>query len=234
MKSFLAAIGFLTIIPVAKREINKKTVAFFPVAGFFLGAVIYFFNFLFKKIFTQDITNAFLILVYTLLTGGLHLDGLADTFDAILGSNGDKEKFFEILDDSRIGTTGTLALIFSIGLKYLLLTESSLLIFPVVSRWGMIFSMCISKPARDNGLGSLFIKNTDFAVFIFSTLFTILLTFLILQWKGVMLVLISGVFVCFLTFYWTKKIGGVTGDILGTINEMSEILCLVLLKVLLM
>ncbi|MFN3966956.1 MAG: adenosylcobinamide-GDP ribazoletransferase [Endomicrobiia bacterium] len=230
MKSLISAIGFLTIIPVGNKEINKKTVAFFPVCGLFLGVLIYFFNFFLQKIFPQNITNAFILLIYTILTGGLHLDGLADTFDAISGARGDKKRFFEILDDSNIGTAGTIALIFSVVLKFLLLTENALLIFPLLSRWGMVFSMFISKPAKDDGLGSLFIKNTTFGSFMFSTIFTILATFLFLKWNGVIFILILATFVSLMSFYFTKKIGGVTGDILGAINELSEVLCLVLIN----
>jgi len=234
MKSFLSSIKFLTIIPAPGKEVGKNTVAFFPAAGIFLGAIIYILNFFLKKIFPQTITNAFILLVYTILTGGLHLDGLADTFDAISGSKGDRKKFFEILDDSRIGTSGTIALIFSIMLKFLLLTEKSLLIFPVVSRWSIVFSMFISKPAKEDGLGSLFIRNTNFGMFLFSTVFSVAITFLFLHWKGVIaLFLVTSIVVSIIVVFFTKKIGGITGDILGAINEISEILCLILLKIIL-
>ena len=232
MKSFLSSIKFLTIIPAPGKEVGKNTVAFFPAAGIFLGAIIYILNFFLKKIFPQTITNAFILLVYTILTGGLHLDGLADTFDAISGSKGDRKKFFEILDDSRIGTSGTIALIFSIMLKFLLLTEKSLLIFPVVSRWSIVFSMFISKPAKEDGLGSLFIRNTNFGMFLFSTIFSVAIASLFLHWKGVIaLFLVTSIVASIIVVFFTKKIGGITGDILGAINEISEILCLILLKI---
>src|SRR3989338_5804758 len=126
MSSFLFALQFLTIIPVNIRHIDEKrsakAVIFFPLVGLFLGLILAAVNnlLLFFK-FEGLLINTILVISLAILTGGLHLDGLADTFDALL-SRKNKEQMLEIMRDSHIGAMGVLSLISVILLKISLLS----------------------------------------------------------------------------------------------------------------
>jgi hypothetical protein len=114
MKRMLLAFQFLTIIPVKdtgevpEQRIGSST-ALFPVVGFFEGALMAVFAGLFLKVFPTELTNGLLILLMIIINGGLHLDGLADTFDAI-ASRGDKEKKLAIMKESAVGPIGVISI----------------------------------------------------------------------------------------------------------------------------
>jgi adenosylcobinamide-GDP ribazoletransferase len=122
------------------------------------------------QVFHPDLVTGLILLVYVLSNGGFHLDGLADTFDAIAAKsegtlNADKQKRLSILKDAATGPIGVTAIVFSLGLKYLSLNNlthfspfayySSLLLFGNL-KWTMVISF-YGKPAED-GLGCIFIN----------------------------------------------------------------------------
>ena len=113
MKGFLLLMSFMTRLYVPKVEYDElklgKAMKYFPFVGFIIGIFLYFTALLFFR-FTYSINLAiiFVILIEIILTGGIHLDGLADTFDGIF-SYRSKQKMLEIMKDSRIGTNGVLA-----------------------------------------------------------------------------------------------------------------------------
>jgi adenosylcobinamide-GDP ribazoletransferase len=119
---FLNAIGFLTIIKIPEKFYNKqqeypKVLVYFPVTGFLIGllsSIVFFsFNFIFPLILTIIIMVFFEIVI----TGGIHIDGIADTADGIFSGEKDRKKIFEIMKKGDVGVFGVLAIIFSVGFK---------------------------------------------------------------------------------------------------------------------
>jgi cobalamin synthase len=119
---FLNAIGFLTIIRIPQRFYIKhkeypKVLVYFPVVGLLIGilnSVVFFsFNFIFPVILTIIIMVGFEIVI----TGGIHIDGIADTVDGIFSGEKDRKKIFEIMKKGDVGVFGVLAITFSVGLK---------------------------------------------------------------------------------------------------------------------
>ncbi len=101
MKRLLFSFQFLTIIPLrVKEHISEEEIgispAFFPLVGVFQGGLLVISAILLRKVFSLELTNGLLILLLVLINGGFHLDGLADTFDAI-AARGDKEKKLSIM-----------------------------------------------------------------------------------------------------------------------------------------
>ena len=254
MKSFLIALQFLTILPVKhKMTVHKTDIAksssFFVAVGLLQGMLLIASDYMAGRVFHPDLVTGIVLLVYVVSSGGFHLDGLADTFDAIAAkSEGnpdvDKQKRLSVLKDPSTGPAGVTAILFSLGLKYLSLNSltnflpftyySSLLLLPVIPKWTMVISMYHGKRARDNGLGSLFIGQIGLTKVALSTMILSLL-FVALQfffsdyipdrqYMFYAVLLITMYFLCrvWIQFFHTK-FGGLTGDMLGAVSEMTEI-----------
>lgn len=269
MKRFLIALQFLTIVPVKIRgDISEDDIAgssiFFPVVGAFQGLVILVLAVIVRHVFyrsmscevTANIISISLLLTLIITNKGLHLDGLADTFDALgVSSTGnetvDREKKLSAMKDSRIGSIGAIGIVFMILIKFVLLNALFLtgpwgtvylLLFmmPVLSKWAMVPALYHGTSARQDGIGRIFIEHITLTQLIFSTALsmglagTALYTYLILN-DGllnrltlfcVLFLLLYELSVMSVRFF-KKRFGGVTGDTLGAISELSEVVFLV-------
>jgi len=234
MKSMVAAIQFLTIFrPRKKIRLNENSLSgsllYFPFVGLLIGGFLVGANFLLSKQFSHSLVNLFIILLLVILTGALHLDGLADTLDAFYAGK-NREDILRIMEDSRIGTMGAIGLIIVILLKFVLLEGipeaikyKVLLLMPLSSRWGVVVSSSLSQAAKTEGLGKVFCKSASLKEWLGATLFTLIVAFLILKVQS--FIFISAIFLItlILTRYINRKIGGMTGDTLGAIIELTEV-----------
>lgn len=233
MKSFLIALQFLTIILVRLKHVDEKKIAdstaYFPLVGLLLGLILTgadrFLSFLG---FEQFFISVILVVLLIILTGGIHLDGLADTADAFLSMK-NKEETLRIMRDSRIGVMGVLSLISVILLKIAFLSclgaqlkISMLLLMCILSRWAMVFSMFLFPYARVEGKAKDFIRGTDLKLFIFSSVITLFCVVKLCGIQGLALSLIIAAIVYVTGRLITNKIGGITGDTLGATNELVE------------
>ena len=200
------------------------------------------------------------ILTDLISTGALHLDGLADTFDGIF-SYRSKHKMLEIMKDSRLGSNGALALILYFLIKFVLLysllmedqgeTVFAVLTYPVVARLCSVIS-CASAPyARGSGMGKTFVDNTKTSGVVIATLITVVYSGVVLFYMmgsqfnyflpldlfmksfGVNLLIIAilGLFAFSFSKLIERKIGGITGDTLGALLEISSLVYLFLIIV---
>ncbi len=264
MKKILLAFQFLTIIPLRVRsDISEKelsrSASFFPLVGAFQGLLAVVSAALLLKVFSAEIVSALIVLILIISNGGFHLDGLADTFDALsVKSSGDKavdrEKRLSAMKDSSTGAIGVIAIVSVIMLKFLfinnlfsissIITASSLLfLMPVFSKWVMIPAMYYGVSARQDGLGKIFLDNIRANAVIFSSLLTIIFCLLITELHlhklygtkpiALFFILVFALYIfSFLSVkFCEKKFGGLTGDTLGAISEISEILFLMVVTV---
>lgn len=230
----VSAISFLTLIPIRKEQkITPTTIIFFPLIGLLLGGSLVLLNFILTKVFCFNayLTAGLLLAGYIALTGGLHLDGLSDTVDGLVGGRGDREKTLLIMDETHIGAMGVIAIGCNILIKFILLTnlpQCALLVFPCVSRWAMVLSMRTSRPAKMVGLGKLCIENTTLSSFIVATVICVVITLIALPVDIALLgIIISGLVAYKLTKSFTRRLGGMTGDAIGAINEIVENIMLI-------
>jgi adenosylcobinamide-GDP ribazoletransferase len=142
--------------------------------------------------------------------------------------------------DSRIGAFGVVGLILLIGGKYLALDQISdssvpysLILMAVMGRQSMVLVSCRSSYARPNGgLAKPFTENLGYREMALSLIWAFGITLLFMGAKGILLLFGIGLFSLGYRFFFIKKLGGVTGDILGAANELTELLCLILLVIL--
>jgi adenosylcobinamide-GDP ribazoletransferase len=244
MNNFLRALSFLTILPCGQVTLSEekelaRSMAFFPLVGLVIGLLLALGYYLFSFLFPKSLVLWLTIGLLALLTRGLHLDGFADTIDG-LGSGGPKENILEVMRDSRIGAFGVISLILLIGGKYLALNQISnssvpysLILMAVMGRQSMVLVCCRSSYARPNGgLAKPFTENFGYRETAWSLLSAFGITLLFMGVKGIVLFFGIGLFSLGYRFFFMKKLGGVTGDILGAANELTELLCLILLVIL--
>jgi adenosylcobinamide-GDP ribazoletransferase len=167
------------------------------------------------------------------------LDGFADTMDG-LASGGSKERILEVMRDSHIGAFGVIGLILLIGGKYFALDQIanpsihySLILMAVMGRNAMVLVCYRSPYARSGGgLAKPFVENLSAREVLISSALTFGIAFLLMGVKGIAIFLGIGLFRLGYRYFFIKKLGGVTGDVLGAANELAELLCLLLLVIL--
>jgi len=234
---FLTAIQFLTIIPIkvsVTEESYAKSPMFFPTVGFIIGVILIIFLKLFSLVFPKFLVAALILTILTFITGGLHLDGLGDFFDAFKGGR-TKEKILKIMEDPRIGVIGTIAICLILILKFTSILNilksnkiSFLILAPALGRWAIVELCFFSHPASETGLGAPHIEGVGLREFLFA-LFSI--NFILTFFCGLLgFLLFAFVFIFDFIFlkYCEKKISGITGDILGAGCELTETFAFVL------
>jgi adenosylcobinamide-GDP ribazoletransferase len=232
------ALTFLTKVPWPWRgEADAgdlaRSMLWFPWVGALLG-LIYWGAWAGLSYFLPLPGAAAVLLALTvLITGGLHLDGLADTADG-LGGGRTPEARLAIMKDSRVGTFGVLSLIVVLVLKFAFFLSlaggtrlAGLILFPVVSRWSMVLLAYLSPNARpEGGLGQAMTLGVSLPVLLGATVGAAVLAQVTLGLRGLILLAAAGLIIWLLSLYFRQRLGGITGDVLGAANEILEVLVL--------
>ena len=244
MKRFLVAIQFLTSIPLkVKGEITDRdlagSMAYFPLVGLIVGAMLALCYHIIILIFPYAVTCAFVMIINVMISGGLHIDGFIDTFDAI-ASGSDRKRMLEIMKEGRPGAVGIAAAILLFIAQYSLLVslpkggvEMSLIVMAVLSRTSFVVSSALYPYARETeGLGQKFARRLERKDIGAAFLTAIVIFSLIFRLKA--LAFIPAVCCIILAFdnYFYKKFGGITGDTMGALGEITEVAALSLAVIL--
>ena len=244
------ALQFLTRVPVKKNlYITDKALAdsavFFPIVGLFIGGMQVLVFFVSDRIFSPSVTAFFLLLISTILTGAFHIEGLGDMADGFLGGK-DKEGILRIMKDSHVGTMGMIAVVCLILAKYIFLSEilrslsplliaGVLLFVPSLSRWAMVIAAGVSQYARpllSGGLGRVFTEGVGKKIVLLSGIVPVAVTAAYLRIMGGLCIAITVLSAFVVSWLAKRKINGVTGDVLGGINEITEVVLLLAVIVL--
>lgn len=240
MRGFFRALQFLTILPVKLKDSATDTQmlesrAYFPLMGLFIGGILALGYEIFNLIFSHPVACAFTMILNAAITGGLHIDGFVDAFDAVF-SGGDKEKMLSIMREGRPGALGIAAVMLLFIAKYSILVslpagtvEVSLIAMTMFGRWSLVFSSALYPYARDTqGLGGKFIGKLSRKGWFISTGCALLFSFFIFKFRIFILIPVLIIFAAGFNGYFRKKLGGITGDTLGALNETVEVLILAL------
>ncbi len=241
MRALILAFQFLTHFPIsiqvdADARTFRNSTYFFSFVGLVLGLILLLVNLILTQLGVDAWSRATLLVVlHILMTGGLHLDGVADTADALF-SNRSAERMLEILKDSRIGSNGVLALIVTlalkvVGLHYVIANNYVflLIIMPVIARFASILAFRIGRTPRQSGMGNFFIGKAR-AGHILTNALSLIVAASIARLTALQFILslLMIVFYTFFVVYWsTRKIGGITGDLLGFIVESCEVVFII-------
>lgn len=236
--TFPLALTFLTKLPwpwqgEATVGDLARSLFWFPWVGLVLGLIYLGAWTGLLKVLPHPAAAALLLSLTVVLTGGLHLDGLADTVDG-LGGGKTPESRRRIMKDSRVGAFGVLGLFLALLLKYsffLALADQGwrgpIILFPVLSRAGIVMLAYLSDYARpEGGLGQAMTTGVSQRVAAGATSSAVILSVLLLGFRGLVIAAAAALLVSLLSRYFRRTLGGVTGDVLGATNEIIEVVVL--------
>lgn len=231
------ALQFLTILRF-KRQYSQdaqglgSSSLYFPLVGAFLGLVLIALDKILFLILPVGLINIILIFTLIITNGALHIDGLADSFDALFSSKS-KEEMLSIMHEVHKGTFGVLAIVAVISFKIALLSAIptelrclSLFLMAVLSRYSMSLAVTFFPYARDNGKAKVFFQQKKLKYFIISTIIVFILLALTPRFMNLIVFFLMVAFTFFASSWVNKKIGGLTGDSLGALSELNEVLVL--------
>jgi adenosylcobinamide-GDP ribazoletransferase len=224
----------LTLDLDVKEEDFGKGLIFAPITGLIIGGILGASYWCLKFVLPNYISAILTFGIYIILTGGLHIDGLGDTFDGLF-SNRPKERILEIMRDSRVGTNAVIAIVFVMLLDVALMAGISsgflvrvLILMPVAGRIGSLIGAGVSKYARGTaGLGKSFIDHCGVREIVIGMVLYLAIFFFIFNIKGLLISVFPVLTAFILVKYFSRKIDGATGDILGAVCELNQTLFLI-------
>lgn len=244
MRLFLVAFQFLTIIPLpfavrCEEEDLGRSMAYFPLVGLALGALLAGADFLLAPLLPRQVADLVLVSLLAVVTGGLHLDGLSDVCDG-LAARGSRERFLAVMKDSRVGAVGAIGLVLGLALKYQAILalpdghkREALIFFPLAARFAQVQMTVGAKRARADGLGSAFVGGAGALQLAIAAAMTAVAAFLLLGTAGLFCAALLYLATWGIRAWSHRRLGGITGDVIGCASELNEILCLLTLLALL-
>ncbi|HLZ57223.1 MAG TPA: adenosylcobinamide-GDP ribazoletransferase [Ktedonosporobacter sp.] len=266
-KELAAAGRFLSILPLpdSTRLFGAEQVvpqlimgsSYFPFIGLLLGLILWIVGLIFRLFVPAIALAAILVVALVILTGGLHLDGMMDSFDGLLGGTSPEHKL-EIMRDSRVGSFGVLAGVCVLLLKFALLASLAVTLFQTSSlqatalmtvvflivlpavRWGVVLAVRLFPSARTTGLGASFRQTVTLQRLGIaggtSFLIALIVGLAVGSWLAglaALLVWVGATIAALLAGGWiARNLGGLTGDSYGAIIEISEVAALLLVVLL--
>lgn len=240
MRAFWLALQFLTRLPVPRiaehtAEDRGRSVLYYPVVGLLIGAILTGFLFLLADA-DPGLRAALLLLVWVLLTGALHLDGLADSADAWLGGHGDRARALEIMKDPRSGPAAIVAVVLVLMVKFAALSAlmhvaywPALVLAPLLGRASLVLLFLTTPYVRAEGIGAVHAANLPRGGATIILLTVAILAPVFLGYAGLWLVVAALAMVWLLRRLMLQRLGGATGDTLGATCEIVEATVLVVM-----
>lgn len=232
---FMIALSFLSIFPVKvsvsdERDIGRSA-RYFPLVGLIFGLFLSIVTYALLFFSVPEIIGIALVMALVILSRGLHIDGVADTADGLLGGRS-KEEALKLMKDSRVGAFGVVSLILLLAAKIqlfnILAVSGTLLPFiiliPVYSRWAAVITAGRYRSFNGGGLGDIFSDSVGMIELIISSFLVVGMSLIFYNFTQVAIfVFFFLIFLYALSALITRNVKGVNGDILGAIIEIQEI-----------
>ena len=238
-----SAVRFLTVLPLPGRaevseEVLGRSTAWFPLAGVLIGAILAGAGALAGLLWSQLTVRVLVVAGWAALTRGLHLDGLADSADGLLGGP-TREKRLAIMKDSRVGTFGVVAVVGLLALKLAFLAELEdmalwRLLVPAcaLARWAMLLAIFAFPTAVPGGMAGRFKRRCGWPQLGIGTFVAAAVSFFFLGVWGLGLLALLALATLLWSLAVRRALGGHTGDTYGALGELGEALTLAALAAL--
>jgi adenosylcobinamide-GDP ribazoletransferase len=233
----LVALEFLTVLRLRRPAILDPGVfgrsqAMFPAVGLLLGGLVAGAGWLLRDALGPAITGWLLVALLLALTGGIHADGLADTFDGLLGGHTPQRRL-QIMRDSAIGAFGAAALIVALALKAAAFGQLAgshraevLVLVPALSRWACVIAIAAFPYARADGLGASFHAASLPWAAPLAGATALVAAVAGLGPEGAFAWVLAAAAAAAIGGLIAPRIGGLTGDSYGAVVEITETLLL--------
>lgn len=235
MKSLIDSIQFMTTIPLGRPGLFEphRIIPHFPLVGALIGGMLCIVDFLALTIFQAPVAAIVDVVFLILITGAFHLDGLGDAADGLF-SHRSRERALEIMKDSRVGAMGLATIVSVVALKWggiQGLQENRMLLLvliPSLSRGSMLFGIRFLEYGRpEGGTGHSFFKEPlRLSAFRGLSIPVLLACFIGLQ--GLYIIIGFAVLTAGILLFYKRKVGCITGDMLGAMTETIEALLFLL------
>lgn len=235
----LTALAFLTRIPVRNATCTPEAIgqsaSVFPLVGALVGAAEVLVLWTCRRVMPPTLTATVIVLTGILLTGALHLDGLADMADGF-GGGRTRDDVLSIMRDHQIGTYGAIALLMTILLQISAIANliehnaaaRFLVVAPAASRWAIVLlgrQLPYARP--DAGLGRALTDHVRNREVWASTALVLTVTTVLARWSGIVSLALTFAVTVGVGFICWRRIGGITGDTLGANAVLCETIVLV-------
>jgi adenosylcobinamide-GDP ribazoletransferase len=235
MKRFLAALQFLTVCPFvadircSEADLGRST-PFFPAVGLLIGVVVALLDRLVSHLFPPILASVVAVVALIGASGGLHMDGLADTADGFFSSR-PRERILEIMKDSHVGAMGVIGIVCVFCLKVAALASVPLafrfpvlLLMPLAGRCALVTHLAALPYARsEGGLCTVFVKSRLKSDSILAVAILALVGWVAGGARGLVAAALAVAATFVFSLWCWRKIGGFTGDTLGTACELTEL-----------
>ncbi len=255
----IPAVNLSAALKNNNQAISQNSLYFYPLVGLIIGAILFFvYSICYWQVSQSDPTSqgmaamsitgtgfdsssliiaAFILISWCLITGGLHLDGLADAADAWVGGYGDKQRTLDIMKDPTVGPMGVMLLVLILLLKFSALVVlvdkfetwgllAALLVIPMLARYSILPLFYFTPYVRDKGLGSNLKRSISSFTMIAITLACSILAVIFLQQKTLLVLVLMVAILLGARNIMMQRIGGTTGDTAGALIEVQEALLL--------
>jgi adenosylcobinamide-GDP ribazoletransferase len=237
--SFLAALRFLTSIPIPFRREEwdrpmtqqqfARSLVYYPLVGLILGGILCGLYWVFSHLLPLLLADAMIIGILAYLTGGLHMDGLIDTFDGLAGGHKSPQRRLEIMKTPDVGAMGVVAGIVLLLLKFAALASVpqsqiyiAIILMTVLSRWAMSYAVFNYPYARANGMGKELKTGSSTWVLPVASVLAAIIVAVVAGWLGLVTMAVTWILTIGLSGFFKGKFGGLTGDTYGALNEIGE------------
>jgi adenosylcobinamide-GDP ribazoletransferase len=228
----LVALRYLTILPLPSSRVAVdlgRAAGWFPVVGLVLGGCLALASLVADRVLPPGVAAMLLVALWAALTGGLHLDGLADTCDG-LGGGWSRERALSIMRDARSGPYGVTGVVLVLGLKAAALASlpdglawRTLLVAPVLGRAGPLLVVRLCPPARLEGAGHSLAAGARSPSLLAGGLVAAAVSVATLGPWGMLPLGAAGTAAWGVAAYLRRRLGGFTGDTLGALVETTEV-----------
>ncbi len=234
----IIAFQLLTRLPTPQlQEITPlnlgRSLLYYPLVGLVIGLMLAALNGLLFSA-TIEVTAALVLILWVIITGGLHLDGLGDSADAWVGGYGDQKRTLEIMKDPYCGPAAVTVILLVLITKYAAIqhvTEYSqylaLIVIPVLSRSFILVLFLTTPYVRQSGMGESLASHLPRRQAWFVVCGVALLCVLLLKSAGLILLLSALLGFVVLRWWMLARLKGTTGDTAGAMVELLEVVLLV-------
>ncbi len=233
MKSFFSALGFLTVLPVPRVEPGGRPVLYFPAVGLLIGVLFWGVDALGARYAPAEVRALCDVVFLAVISGALHLDGLADSADGLF-SHRNREEVLRIMKDPHVGVMGMLAVLFCLGLKWTALVNLNaphpvwLVAAPALARSAQAVALVsLDYAGKTDSHSQPWFQKKRYSL-LTGIAVPVALPFATGMAAGFTTLAGFVLVTTLLLFYFHRRLGGMTGDTVGALSECVETAVLVL------